>query len=287
MFRNSMRPSCSSQVLAQERASHEELKKTPLFPTWLENKTPFPPTYQALPEGLLAVGGDYSPERLIQAYQRGIFPWSNSTEPILWWSPSPRMVLFPKEFRVSRSLIKTLRNQTYQIRCDSHFREVIDACGSTQREGQDSTWITENLKQGYIALHRAGIAHSVETWMDGKLVGGLYGLAIGKIFFGESMFKRVNNASKIAFAHLISLLQEKGCELVDCQVSTQHLESLGACLISREKFETTLEKHIAAPAIGGWTNLERRWFPSAPKQNAPSSHSLVADKIPDETDIPS
>ncbi|MDR4514081.1 leucyl/phenylalanyl-tRNA--protein transferase [Nitrosomonas sp.] len=201
----------------------------------------FPPLEEALlePNGLLAVGGDLSPKRLINAYENGIFPWFNKDEPALWWSPDPRMVLFPNELKVSRSLRKSIKKNNYHVRCDSHFSEVMLACAEPRRN-QAGTWIHPDMVSAYTALHEIGLAHSVETWIDGKLVGGLYGLAMGKVFFGESMFSRAPDASKIAFVYLVRHLIQWNYILIDCQVRTAHLASLGAREISRAEFSQIL-----------------------------------------------
>lgn len=205
---------------------------------WLEYDTPFPPLATALidPNGLLAAGADLSPERLIAAYRRGIFPWFSPGQPILWWSPDPRMVLLPSAFKISRSLAKTLRHADYAVRLDTAFDQVITACASTPRHGQSGTWITAEMIAAYQQLHRLGIAHSVEAWHKGKLVGGLYGIALGHAFFGESMFSHRTDASKIALAHLCAFLDARGFGIIDCQMETSHLASLGAQPISRDAF---------------------------------------------------
>lgn len=205
---------------------------------WLYADTPFPPVAQALkePNGLLAGGGDLSPQRLLAAYRRGIFPWYAPGEPILWWSPDPRMVLFPDEFRITRSLARTLRNADYSVRLDSAFEQVIAACAATPRPGQNGTWITSEMQQAYLRLHVLGFAHSVETWRGGQLVGGLYGVAIGRVFCGESMFSHATDASKIALAHLCRFLAGRGFGIIDCQMETAHLTSLGARPIPRDEY---------------------------------------------------
>ena len=213
---------------------------------WLTDNGSFPPAEQALlePNGLLAAGGDLSPERLLAAYRSGIFPWYNEGEPILWWSPDPRMVLFPDELKISRSLAKRLKNPDYKVRFDTAFREVMLACASAQRRGQAGTWITEDIINGYCKLHELGFAHSAETWINGKLVGGLYGVAIGKMFYGESMFHHVTDASKIAFVHLVQRLQQQGFGMIDCQMKTPHLASLGAREIPRSEFSQKLAELV-------------------------------------------
>ncbi|HEX8873938.1 MAG TPA: leucyl/phenylalanyl-tRNA--protein transferase [Nitrosospira sp.] len=215
---------------------------------WLTPDTPFPSLSAALttPNGLLAVGGDLSPRRLVEAYRSGIFPWFNEGEPILWWSPDPRMVLFPGELKISRSLRKTLKNTDYEIRADSAFPEVIRACAAP-RKGRPDTWIHEDMIAAYNTLHEMGLAHSVEVWMDGELTGGLYGIAQGKMFFGESMFSRVSGASKIALVHLVRQLECWGFGMIDCQMKTAYLESFGAREIPRNEFSQKLKELINYP----------------------------------------
>lgn len=223
---------------------------------WLDTRTPFPPISQALsdPNGLLAAGGDLSPARLIDAYRRGIFPWYSEGQPLLWWSPDPRMVLFVDEFRLSRSLAKRVRRADFDVRIDTAFDAVIDACASAPRDGQQGTWITAGMITAYRRLHRLRYAHSVEAWRDNELVGGLYGLALGRVFFGESMFTRTADASKVCLAALVALLQQQNGGMIDCQQETTHLASLGARPIRRSEFARRLGELIhssAAPA--GWT----------------------------------
>lgn len=205
---------------------------------WLSADDPFPPVSTALrePNGLLAAGADLSPARLLAAYRNGIFPWFSPGQAILWWSPNPRMVLFPDELRITRALAKTLRNAAYTVRLDTAFAAVIAACATTPRPGQSGTWITDEMREAYCRLHALGHAHSVETWRDGRLIGGLYGVAIGRAFFGESMFSRARDASKIALAHLCRYLQAHNFGIIDCQMETAHLHSLGARPIPREEF---------------------------------------------------
>ncbi|MGG7054467.1 leucyl/phenylalanyl-tRNA--protein transferase [Nitrosomonas sp. ANs5] len=218
----------------------------------LSSDTPFPPLEHALakPNGLLAAGGDLSPERLLSAYRRGIFPWFNDGEPILWWSPDPRMVLFPHELRISRSLHQTLKKKHYEIRTDHAFSSVIRACAAPRRK-QDGTWIHNEMIAAYSALHHQGIAHSVETWIGGELAGGLYGVAIGQMFFGESMFSRVTDASKIALVHLVKQLANWNFGLIDCQMKTAHLASMGAREIPRSSFVQRLNERISEPGRNG------------------------------------
>ena len=220
---------------------------------WLGNAENFPPLELALrePNGLLCAGGDLTPQRLVQAYINGIFPWYSPGEPILWWSPDPRMVLFPGEFRISRSLRKTLRQGGYRVCLDSGFKTVIQACARKRRPGQAGTWITPEIQAAYLRLHELGYAHSVETWVDGKLAGGLYGIAIGKMFYGESMFTHVTDASKIAIAHLARFLEQQGFGLIDCQMNTSHLASLGAREIPRDDFILNVRRLTAIPPLCG------------------------------------
>lgn len=202
----------------------------------LDNELWFPPVGQALPDGLLAVGGDLSIERLLLAYRSGIFPWYSDDEPPLWWSPDPRFVLLPEDLKVSKSMGQVIRKNLFEFRVDTHFTDVMFHCKEVEREGQDGTWITDDIVIAYTRLHEAGYAHSAEAWQDGRLVGGLYGLLIGKVFFGESMFSLVSNASKFAFICWVRHLQQQGVELIDCQVYTVHLESLGARMMPRQDF---------------------------------------------------
>ena len=215
---------------------------------WLEHAAPFPPLEQALhePNGLLCAGGDLSAPRLLDAYQRGIFPWYSPGEPILWWSPDPRMVLLPQEFRISRSLRRSLRAGRFEVKLDSDFPAVIRGCAETPRAGQTGTWITPDMQHAYWTLFQLGIAHSVETWFGGKLVGGLYGLAIGRMFYGESMFSQVSEASKVAAAHLARFLEDEGFGMIDCQMNTPHLASLGAREIPRAVFLARLRALVVA-----------------------------------------
>jgi len=222
--------------------------------TWLKRDTlTFPPLAKAMrePNGLLAAGGALSADRLIQAYRHGCFPWFSEGQPILWWSPDPRTVLFPEELHVSRSLGKLLRQQRYQVSFDRDFAAVIQACAAP-RDYADGTWITDNMQNAYIELHARGHAHSVEVWDNGELVGGLYGLAMGQLFFGESMFSRADNASKFGFVTLVRQLQAWGFVLIDCQMPTDHLESLGARSIPRTQFAEYLRNHLDQPTPAQW-----------------------------------
>jgi leucyl/phenylalanyl-tRNA--protein transferase len=196
----------------------------------------FPPVEQSAPDGLLAIGGDLSAERLLLAYRSGIFPWFNDDEPPLWWSPDPRFVLFPQELYVSKSMQQLLKRKAFMITVNKAFTEVIRNCGRPKRKGQDGTWITAEIEEAYTELHKLGYAESVEAWKENELVGGLYGIRMGKLFFGESMFAKVSNASKFAFIVFVQHLQKEGVVLIDCQVYTEHLESLGARMIERKEF---------------------------------------------------
>lgn len=204
---------------------------------WLERDDPFPPVETALknPSGLLCAGADLSAGRLLAAYRGGIFPWYSGDEPILWWSPDPRMVLFCDELKVSRSLAKNIRNKGFEIRIDSAFPKVIKAC-SEPRNGEAGTWLSREMQTAYVALHRAGHAHSFETWQDGGLVGGLYGVSIGRMFYGESMFSRATDASKVALVALVETLRGRGFPMIDCQQRTPLLASLGGREIPRRQF---------------------------------------------------
>ncbi len=222
---------------------------------WLGGDTPFPPLERAQvePNGLLAVGGDLSPRRLLDAYRRGIFPWYSDGDPILWWSPDPRMVLYPDALRVTRSLAKTLRNRPHEIRFDTAFDEVLRACAAP-RPDQGGTWIGPEMRAAYRRLHDLGYAHSAETWIDDALAGGLYGVAIGSAFFGESMFSRSRDASKLALVGLVQRLAADGYGLIDCQMHTAHLESLGAREIPRREFARRVKDLVDYPRSPG------RWF---------------------------
>jgi leucyl/phenylalanyl-tRNA--protein transferase len=221
---------------------------------WIDTNRPFPPLSRALkqPNGLLAAGGDLSTRRLLDAYRSGIFPWFSDGDPILWWSPDPRMVLFPSEFRISRSLAKTLRKQRFRITADHAFAEVVEACRAP-RPGQSGTWITSEMAAAYRRLHQAGHAHSVEAWLDDRLAGGLYGVALGRAFFGESMFARVTDASKVALVALVRQVERWRFGLIDCQMKTLHLASFGAREISRDDFARRLASLVDyAPVPGPW-----------------------------------
>ncbi|WP_324025081.1 leucyl/phenylalanyl-tRNA--protein transferase [Maribacter sp. BPC-D8] len=203
---------------------------------FLTDELIFPPVDSANVEGLLAVGGDLSPERLLLAYQSGIFPWFDNDSIILWWSPDPRMILYPDHIKISKSMKKVIRDNQFRLTKNTCFKEVLEYCSSVPREGQDGTWITDEMKNAYIALHERGIAKSYEVWEGDTLVGGLYGVDLGHIFCGESMFSLTSNASKFAFIKLAQELQEKEYSMIDCQLHTDHLESMGAQEISRQDF---------------------------------------------------
>ena len=216
--------------------------------TWLRLDSPFPPLESALddPNGLLAAGGDLSPDRILVAYRRGIFPWFGAGQPILWWSPDPRMVLFPEELRISRSLRKRLARRDYEVRVDTAFDQVIEAC-SAPRAGHEGTWITPDVAEAYSGLARAGLAHSFETWIDGELAGGLYGVALGRMFYGESMFTRAPDASKLALVHLVRQLGRWEFGMIDCQMKTAHLARFGAREIPRADFIRKLANLVNYP----------------------------------------
>jgi leucyl/phenylalanyl-tRNA--protein transferase len=211
----------------------------------------FPDPDLAEPDGLLAVGGDLSPDRLLRAYADGIFPWYSEETPILWWSPDPRMVLVPAELHVPRSLRRTMRSATFEVRVDTAFGEVIRRCARKERPGQDGTWITEEMIDAYERLHALGFAHSFEAWRGGELAGGLYGVSLGAAFFGESMFADQPDASKVAFASSVEWLRGRGFELVDCQVDTEHLRRFGAREIPRAEFLARLRNALASATLRG------------------------------------
>jgi len=230
---------------------------------WIDPNAPpdqFPDPCDALtePNGLLAIGGDLSVERLLAAYRRGIFPWFSDGQPILWWTPDPRAVLFPAEIRISRSLRKTLRKNIYQVSVDQAFDDVVTGCAQRRApsnplpEDNDGTWITASMAAAYKQLHAAGHAHSVETWRDGQLVGGLYGVNIGRVFFGESMFSHATDASKVALIRLITVCRATGIDLVDCQVASSHLARLGSRDISRDEFNRLLARLTVFPSPPDW-----------------------------------
>jgi leucyl/phenylalanyl-tRNA--protein transferase len=235
---------------------------------WLDKRTPFPDVSEALTEaegasGLLAAGGDLSPQRLLEAYRHGIFPWFSSGQPILWWSTDPRMVLFTHHFKVSASLRKILKKVdrsmtsggSWQVRFDTAFEDVMRACAGPRKEGA-GTWISEEIIRSYTALHQLGFAHSSELWLDEELVGGAYGISIGRMFYGESMFARITDGSKIALAYLVHFLRTNGVAMIDCQQETSHLASLGAAPITRTEFIRHLQQAINESDIKTWQPLE-------------------------------
>ena len=209
----------------------------------LDNIIWFPPVEEAIEDGLLAMGGDLSTERLLFAYQKGIFPWFEGSVP-LWWCPDPRFVLFPESLQISKSMRRLLKKNQFIFTVNKAFPAVIHHCKIVKRNDQYGTWITDEVEQAYNELHKLGYAHSAETWLDGKLVGGLYGIRLGKIFFGESMFSLINNASKFAFISYVQHLISEDIKIIDCQVYTEHLETLGAEMIERSRFISLLEKYI-------------------------------------------
>ncbi|HSP20623.1 MAG TPA: leucyl/phenylalanyl-tRNA--protein transferase [Myxococcaceae bacterium] len=221
----------------------------------------FPPPERADRSGLLAVGGDLAPARLLAGYRRGIFPWYSEGQPILWHSPDPRFALLPGQLHVPRSLEKVLRRGTYEIRADTAFAQVLSACAGAPRPGQDGTWITAEMHAAYVALHRLAHAHSVEAWRDGVLVGGLYGVALGRVFFGESMFATAPDASKAAFVTLARALFDAGCLLIDCQVETDHLARFGAANVTRRRF-----LQLLGPAVQGSPPLHSVFASLAPRR---------------------
>jgi leucyl/phenylalanyl-tRNA--protein transferase len=217
----------------------------------LSDEVIFPPPYLARSDGLLAIGGDLTPERLLTAYRMGIFPWYSENEPKLWWSPDPRLVLYPFELTVSRSLEKTIRKNLFTITLDSALEQVIRECARVRLENCEMTWLVEEMIDAYIRLHRQGYAHSVEAWHEGELAGGLYGVSLGRSFFGESMFTRTSNASKVAFVHLVRYLESLGYDMIDCQVRTDHLLRFGAREIPRIFFLEQLEESLKHPTRKG------------------------------------
>jgi leucyl/phenylalanyl-tRNA--protein transferase len=224
---------------------------------WLESKDPFPPVERALknPNGLLAAGGELSVERLLEAYRRGVFPWYSGGEPVLWWSPDPRMVLYCDQLKVPRSLAKSVRNKGYEVRIDTAFAAVLEGCSD-----RPQTWLGKDMKKAYLRLHRAGYAHSFETWRGEELVGGLYGMAIGRMFYGESMFSRATDASKVALVGLVGELRARKFPLIDCQMHTPLLASLGARDIPRRTFLRELAALVNYPQPEGkWTSRAGKW----------------------------
>ena len=225
---------------------------------WLGPRTPFPPLDSAMdePNGLLAASPDLTPERLVEAYRRGIFPWYSGDQPVLWWSPDPRMVLFTDAFRVARSLRRVVKEERFTIRADTAFRAVMEGCATINRPGQSGTWITPAVVDAYCALHERGCAHSVEAWNGGRLVGGLYGVALGRMFFGESMFADEADASKVALVHLVAMLRARGFPMIDCQQETAHLARFGARPVPRKAFAEDLAALVnSAAPDSAWVPL--------------------------------
>ena len=218
---------------------------------FLDCRIRFPDPSEAEPDGLLAVGGDLSPERLLLAYENGIFPWYSEGDPILWFSPDPRMVFLPGDFRFSKTLLKTVSSGKFSVRADTDFAAVVENCAQVQRKGQSGTWITEEMKAAYGRLHELGYAHSFETYREGELVGGLYGVSLGGAFFGESMFHLETDASKVALFHLAQKCWESGFDFIDSQVPTDHMRTLGGREISRKEFLSTLESSLLKKTLRG------------------------------------
>jgi len=229
-----------------------------LIPPLEDDHLWFPDPRRASQEGIVAWGGDLHPERLLAAYRQGVFPWFGAHDPILWWSPDPRLVLYPEDFRITKSFRRVLRNAKYSVTFDHAFTRVIRACGQIPRPGQTGTWLHPDMQEAYALLHQQGYAHSIETWMDGELAGGVYGIALGKAFFGESMFALRPNASKIALAALRGVLAAKSYDFIDCQVETEHLVRMGAVTVPRDHFLDALALALTKPGdIGSWADY--RW----------------------------
>ncbi len=219
----------------------------------LSEELVFPDVELATEDGILAVGGDLSPERLMLAYKRGIFPWFSEENPIIWWAPNPRFILYPNKLKISKSLRTVLNKNEFKVTYDQMFEKVIERCKRVKRKDQEDTWITDDMREAYCELHHLGFAHSVEVWKNEKLVGGLYGISLGKCFFGESMFAEVSNASKVGFAQLVQDLLKEEFVMIDCQVYTDHLASLGAELVDRKEFMHLLRSSLASPTLkGNW-----------------------------------
>jgi len=222
------------------------------MPVFLISKeVTFPPPQLSSPDGLLAIGGDLSRERLLRAYKKGIFPWFSEGEPIMWWSPNPRFILYPEEIRISRSLKKTIKKGIFQVTMDQAFERVIIGCAGVLRQSQTGTWIVKDMIDAYCKLHASGFAHSVEAWKDGNLVGGLYGVSLGRCFFGESMFAVKSNASKVAFVKLVEFLRRHAFSMIDCQITTDHLARFGAKEVPQHHFMNQLERALREPTIRG------------------------------------
>jgi leucyl/phenylalanyl-tRNA--protein transferase len=247
----------------------------------------FPPPDLAEDSGLLAVGGDLSKSRLLLAYAMGIFPWYSDDDPILWWSPDPRLVLFPDELKISRSLKQTMNKQIFTVTFDTAFEQVISSCASVPRKDGNGTWLTDEMRDAYALLHNSGYAHSVEVWHNGKLAGGLYGVSLGSAFFGESMFTKKSNASKIAFVSLVKQLMKWNFSFIDCQMTTPHLVSLGAREIPRREFLDKLKPALKGPAKKGkWTTPDLCRIPKATGDKTPGicqKNNLVIDNFRGES----
>ncbi len=222
----------------------------------LSHTISFPPPHLAEKEGLLAIGGDLSEKRLLLAYQMGIFPWFSQEEPLMWWTPDPRLILYPNELKISRSLKKTIKQNKFQITMDTAFEDVIMSCADVRIENGEGTWIVDDMINSYCDLHKSGYAHSVEAWYQGELAGGLYGVSLGRCFFGESMFTRISNASKVAFVALVEYLKTRAFDFIDCQVTTGHLMRFGAREITRSRFLSELAQSLKTPTLRGRWGFE-------------------------------
>jgi len=226
--------------------------------TQLDMNHIFPNPRNTSDEGLLAFGGDLKPDRILTAYRNGIFPWYSDEDPILWWSPDPRLLLYPKNFKTSKSFARVLRNRNFRVSFDTVFTDVIRYCGTVPRDKQNGTWLNSDMQKAYIELHQLGFAHSVEVWLSNQLVGGLYGISMGKAFFGESMFSLKSDASKVAFRALSDVLGLKGYDFIDCQMRTDHLICLGAVIVNRDRYLDELKETLEKPSeIGSWRDF--RW----------------------------
>jgi len=224
----------------------------------------FPSAREATEEGLIAYGGDLNPNRILRAYREGIFPWFNEGDPILWWSPNPRLLLFPKEFQLNKSFKRVLRNKGFKVKFDNAFEKVITHCGNVPRPGQEGTWLTQEMKEAYMELHDMGFAHSVEVYFENELVGGLYGIAMGGGFFGESMFSLISNASRVSLYALSSLCVEKSYDFIDCQVETPHMIKWGAKTVERNDFLDLLEKTLEKDTdFGSWRDWSWKYAENA------------------------
>ncbi len=224
----------------------------------LSDELIFPPVSLSREDGLLAVGGDLGPDRLLLAYQHGIFPWYAEDEPIMWWSPDPRLVLFPEDLKISKSLGKIINKKKFKITFDEVFPDVIKNCAFNRKMNGEETWLVDDMIEAYIKLHQAGYAHSAEAWFDDELVGGVYGISLGRIFFGESMFTKISNASKVAFTSLVQYLEDNSFDLIDCQVTTGHLINFGAKEMTRNQFLISLNESLKLPDLKGkWDNPDK------------------------------